>query len=274
MKRILTADLFLPLQQELIALLRTLSPADWQKPTIAGAWRVKDIVSHILDGDLRRLSLHRDRYATAPPAAETYSELVTFLNDLNASWVTATERLSPQMLTSLLEWSAPQIADFFTSLPPDDKAFWSVAWAGEDESRNWMDIGRDYTEKWHHQAQIRDAAGVPGLMSRKWLHPVFELAMYALPYGFSNTDAPDSSALNIRIDGDAGGAWSLHRKENQWRIEEGAAQNPAAQVSMNADTAWRLFFNGLKQTDAEQRIQATGDAALCATFLTVRSVMV
>ncbi len=274
MKRILTADLFLPLQEELITLLRSLSPDDWQKPTIAGAWRVKDIVTHILDGDLRRLSLHRDRYATAPPATETYSELVNFLNDLNASWVTATERLSPPMLIGLLEWSAPQIADFFLSLPPDDTAFWAVAWAGEEESRNWMDIGRDYTEKWHHQAQIRDAVGATGLRSRQWLHPVFELAMYALPYAFRNTDAPDGSALSLRIEGEAGGKWSLLREANQWRITEGAIENPTAQVEMSADSAWRLFFNGLKPTDAEQRIETIGEVTLCTTFLTVRSVMV
>jgi uncharacterized protein (TIGR03083 family) len=274
MRQILTSHLFLPLQQELIALLRALSTEDWQKPTIAGAWRVKDVVTHILDGDLRRMSLHRDKYATAPPAAETYSELVQFLNGLNASWVMATERLSPQLLIGLLEWSAPQIADFFSSLPPGEKAFWSVAWAGEEESTNWMDIGRDYTEKWHHQAQIREAVGAQGLMSRQWLQPVFGLAMYALPFAFRNTDAPDGSALYIRIDGEAGGEWSLLRKDNQWQIAEGAAQNLTAQVLMSDDTAWRLFFNGLKSDEAKQRIQTTGDAALCATFLTVRSVMV
>src|SRR5262249_21098293 len=163
---------------------------------------------------------------------------------------------------------------FFASLPPDEKAFWSVAWAGEQESTNWMDIGRDYTEKWHHQAQIRDAVGTQGLMSRKWLHPVLELAMYALPFAFRNTDAPDGSALHINIDGEAGGEWSLLREKNQWKLTEEMVQNPIAQVMMNADTAWRHFFNGLKSDEAKRQIQATGDATLCATFLTVRSVMV
>jgi hypothetical protein len=111
-------------------------------------------------------------------------------------------------------------------------------------------------------------------MSREWLHPVFELAMYALPFAFRNTDAPNGSVLNISIDGEAGGEWALLRKDNQWQITEGVAPNPTAQASMNADTAWRLFFNGLKLDKAKQRIQTTGDAALCATFLTVRSVMV
>jgi hypothetical protein len=32
-----------------------------------------------------------------------------------------------------------------------------VAWAGEAESKNWFHVARDYSEKWHHQQQIREA---------------------------------------------------------------------------------------------------------------------
>jgi len=38
-----------------VQLLRTLDPADWQRPTMAGAWRVHDVVAHLLDTALRRL---------------------------------------------------------------------------------------------------------------------------------------------------------------------------------------------------------------------------
>ena len=68
MKPIETVDLFLPLQHELTSLLRSLAPEDWQRPTVAGAWRVKDIVTHLLDSDLRRLSLNRDGYIPPPPS--------------------------------------------------------------------------------------------------------------------------------------------------------------------------------------------------------------
>ena len=39
-----------------------------RRPTVAGEWRVRDVVAHILDGSLRRLSFHRD--GQTPPAPE------------------------------------------------------------------------------------------------------------------------------------------------------------------------------------------------------------
>ena len=51
-----TADLFAPLGAELVSLLRGLGESDWTRPTLAGAWRVRDVAAHLLDGDLRKLS--------------------------------------------------------------------------------------------------------------------------------------------------------------------------------------------------------------------------
>ena len=46
---IYTAGLFQPLHAKLLALLRGLGTADWDRPTIAGAWRVKDVAGHLLE---------------------------------------------------------------------------------------------------------------------------------------------------------------------------------------------------------------------------------
>lgn len=275
MELVLTTDLFLPLQVELVTLLRSLSPSDWTLPTVAGSWRVKHVVTHLLDGDLRRISLHRDGQRQPEKSSATeYRDLVAYLNDLNASWVTATERLSPRVLIDLLEWSGPQVADFFASLPPHGPAFFPVAWAGEDRSENWMDISRDYTEKWHHQAQIRDAVGAPMLAGRRWLYPVLALSMYALPQAFRQVEASPGSSLNISVEGEAGGRWALTREADRWSVKAGEEPRASASVRMDADTAWRLFFNALGRPEAESRIERAGDERLCATFMTTRSVMV
>ena len=52
---ILVAHLFAPLHDELLALLRSLTPDEWDAPTVAGAWTVKDVTAHLLDTCLRRL---------------------------------------------------------------------------------------------------------------------------------------------------------------------------------------------------------------------------
>lgn len=284
MKRVETQHLFLPLQRELVSLLRGLNDADWSRPTLARQWTVKEIAAHLLDTDLRRLSSQRDGYRPAPPAQEIgdYRDLVAFLNRLNASWVEAAKRLSPRVLTDLLEWSGPRVAELFASLPPEGPAHIAVAWAGEEQSANWMDAGREYTEKWHHQAQIREAVGAPGLNSRRWLGPVLELSMYALPYAFRNVEAARGSAFGVRIEGEAGGAWHIVKAEGGWELREGEASEAsagratgaAARVRLDAETAWRLFFNALDREDAARRVAASGDEELCAAFLAVRSVMV
>ena len=64
-----TVSLFPLLDQELIALLRSLKRDDWYRPTLARLWTVKDIAAHLLDGNMRTLSLARDGQQLAPDIA-------------------------------------------------------------------------------------------------------------------------------------------------------------------------------------------------------------
>ena len=271
-----TASLFLPLHQEFLVLLRGLARADWDRPTMAGSWRVRDVAAHILDTSLRRLSMQRDGYR--PPPEETiadYRDLVAYLNRRNADWIRVARRFSPQVLVEMLEVSGPAVAKLVSALPPDGEAIFPVAWAaGEDASKNWFDVGREYTEWWHHQAQIRDAVAAPPLDGARWLRPVIELSMYALPVAFSGVDLPEKSSVAVRVAGDAGGSWSLVRTGSGWRLWRGEPERPALLAKMDADTAWRLFFNALPVEAARQRIVFEGDAGLAERFLAARGVMV
>lgn len=270
-----TADLFPGLHDELIALLRGLSPEDWERPTVAGTWRVRDVAAHLLDGSLRKLSVYRDGHALRPDEViDGYGSLVRFLNRLNAEWVRVAGRLSPRVLTDLLEWVGPQTAALVAALPPHGEAIFPVSWAGEERSENWFDTGREYTEQWHHQAQIRDAVGAPALAARRWLHPVIELSLYALPVAFRGLDAGKGTSLVLEVTGEAGGTWSLVREEDGWRLWRGAADRPKTRARLDGDTAWRLLFNALSPGQARQRIEAEGDPALLERLIATRGVMV
>src|SRR5688500_8699957 len=97
-------DLFAPLHHELMALLRGLSAPDWERPTVAGAWRVRDVAAPVLDGIVRKLSVYRDGHLLAPDRPiGSYGDLVGFINDLNATGVAYGRRLSPRLLTDLLD---------------------------------------------------------------------------------------------------------------------------------------------------------------------------
>jgi uncharacterized protein (TIGR03083 family) len=58
-----TAHLLRPLLGELLALLRGLRGEQWDAPTVAGGWRVRDVAAHLLDGDLRKVAVFRDGHA-------------------------------------------------------------------------------------------------------------------------------------------------------------------------------------------------------------------
>src|ERR1044071_1010423 len=192
MPPILVAGLFPEVTSRLLELLRSLSPDEWHLAAVSSRRTVKDIASHLLDGSLRRLSMQRDGYRpddgrTRPGADEP---LAAFLNRLNDEWETGTRRLSPKVLVDLIEWADAQLADLFRSLDPHGEALFPGARAGEGRSENWMDVARDYTEKWHHAQQILDATRRPStIMTWRLGHPCVDIFMRALPFTFRDVQA-------------------------------------------------------------------------------------
>ena len=269
-----TTGLFAPLSAELVALLRGLAESDWSKPTVAGAWSVKDVAGHLLDGQLRRLAYGRDAHTGRGPASGAYGDVVAFINELNATGVAYAARLSPRVLTDLLEVTGEWVARYFASLPPSGEARFAVDWAGEARSENWMDVGREYTEHWHHQMQIRDAVGAPLLLQPRWLDPLLDLSVRVFRRAYRDIAAPVGTAVCFEVPGYRPWAWSVVREASGWVVMRGRAERPAASVSADADAAWRLLYNALPPEAARTRLTTAGDAALLAPLFRARSVMV
>jgi uncharacterized protein (TIGR03083 family) len=276
---ILVADLFPEVSHRLVALLRSLAPDEWHLPTVSSRRTVKDIASHLLDGSLRRLSMQRDGYHPAdgrsqPRAGEP---LLDFLNRLNEEWETGTRRLSPRILADLIEWADAQLADLFRSLDPHGPAIFPVAWSGEDRSENWMDVARDYTEKWHHTQQIFDATHRPSTILNRWLgHPCLHIFMRALPFTFRTVAAVSGSIVVVLVTGEAGGKWQVVQREGGWEQITESPQPPTATVTMDQDTAWKLVTKRRSRAAVLQQfpqIQITGNVELGQHVLDMVSVM-
>jgi uncharacterized protein (TIGR03083 family) len=272
---IFATELFCQIQGELLSLLRSLSGDDWSKPTAARLWTVKDIAAHLLDSDIRRLSYQRDKAPMVPPDApiDNYRDLVNFLNQLNADWIRAARRISPRLLIEFLDLTGARVCELFKSLDPFTPALFGVAWAGEQESQNWFDIAREYTEKWHHQQQIRDAVGAPALIGRKWLFPVLDTFLRGLPHTYRETLADEGSSVVFTVAGEAGGAWTLMREGESWKLYSGESDGPVCEVRMDQDAAWRLLTKGLPREEAVARIEILGDDRLGKPILGMLAVM-
>jgi len=268
--------LFRPVSSALANLLRGLPLEDWDRPTIAGAWLVRDVVAHLLDSTLRRLSFHRDGATPPPPPAALDSErdFVDFINELNAHWVKSAKRLSPRVLTDLYERASGEAADWFESLPLDAPALFSVSWAGEQASAGWFDIGREFTELWHHQQQIRMATGADSLADPRYLATVIDVAVRGLPHAFRDVVAEPGQAVVLEIGGASGGPWTLTREEQRWTLWRGGQESATTRIRMNDDTAWKLLFNALPASEAARAIHVEGRVELGQALLRARSVIV
>ena len=267
-----TLHLFPKLDEQLIALLKSLSPEDWNKPTLARLWTVKDIASHLLDGNIRFISILRDGYLEEKPEnIHSYQDLIDFLNQLNADWVRATKRVSPALLIELLESTGKEYCNGLLQLDPFKPAVFSVAWAGENESLNWFHIAREYTEKWHHQQQIREATGRPGIMEREFFYPLIDTFMRAFPHTYRNIDADKGTAVEIKVTGETGGSWVIAKEENGWQFTTHSTSSAYAEI--DPDTAWKLFTKGVSKEEAEKRIRFSGKEELAKPVLNMLSVM-
>ena len=82
---IFTAHLFPKLERRLIELLRSLTPGEWETPTVSPRWKVKDVAAHLLDTELRGLSIARDGYEDRSVRFPSSEALGAFINRLNLS---------------------------------------------------------------------------------------------------------------------------------------------------------------------------------------------
>ena len=283
-----TVPLFTPLRTELVALLRSLAPADWDAPTVAGAWRVRDVVAHLLDGELRTLAAHRDGHALAADGTvHGYDDVLRLVHRLNAEGVVWGGHASPRLLIDLLDVTGAWMSAFLATLDPDAPARFAVAWAGEAVSTNRFDTAREYTERWHHQMQIRLSTGERGrpetLLTEHFAAPLLETAVRALPHAYREATAADGSTVIVSVDSTAVSApadlpwrrsWTLRREGRGWGIYSGMAMEPTARATGSADAWWRLLFNALPPADVAQAFLIQGPAELLAPLWRARSVMV
>jgi uncharacterized protein (TIGR03083 family) len=260
----------------LLGLLGDLSPADWEAPTVCPGWSVKDVAAHLLGDDIGRLSWGRDGYVNPAFAAgldiATLPGLVAAIDRQNAVWVAGTRRISPRLLIELLKMTGELTEAYFASLDMTALGM-PVDWAGPEPAPVWLDVAREYTERWVHQQHIRDAVGKPGLKERRWFAPVLETFVRGLPRVLRDAPSPDGTALRLVISGDVGGEWIALRQNGDWVLGMAPGMAVDATIELDDDRAWRLFTKGISKEEARKGVRIEGDAALAERALDTVSIL-
>ena len=271
-----TRSFFRPVSSALVAILRGLQPGDWERPTLAGTWTVRDITAHLVDVTFRRVSFQRDRLVPPPPpfAIQSERDFVRFINGLNHEWVSVTRRFSPQVLTELFDLASTDLARLVESQPLDALSLFGVSWAGEETSEGWFDIGREFTELWHHQMQIRLAVGAAAVDDPRYLKAILDLSLRALPHVYRDVTAAEGATLVVQADGPSGGVWTLRRDAQAWTLWGGRPDHADADVRLSAEAAWKLLYNALPEAAATRALIIAGDAALAAPLVRARAIVI
>ncbi|HXS36678.1 MAG TPA: hypothetical protein VN721_08260 [Flavipsychrobacter sp.] len=272
-------DLLPVMDTMLIELLQSLNAEEWQKQTVSKLGTVKDVAAHLLDGNIRALSMLRDKYVGETPAISPDEDLIAYLNGLNTSWVKAMKRVSPKMLIMLHRITGKPFCEYYNAMNPFGKSGFPVDWAGEQESENWMHIACTYTQKWLHQQQIRDAIDKPGLMSYEFFNPFIDIFMLALPYTYRNVEVKPDTTIKITITSDIGGSWYLTKTTDNWQLarEEFLYDvddvYPVTVITIDPDTAWRLFSRSVTSEEVKNKITIAGNQQLGQAALSMVAVM-
>jgi uncharacterized protein (TIGR03083 family) len=257
---VMVVDLFPEILAGLLELLSALDAPDWQKPTACSGWSVKDVALHLLGVEISNLSSRRDGHAGGA-SLQGWSELVAFLNTWNESWVEQARRISTPLLVDLLRFTGGQMNDYFRTLDPFAQGG-SVAWAGQGPAPVWLDLAREYMERWHHQQHLRDAVGQPGFKEPRYLAPVLATFVRALPRTFETVQSAPGTSVTLTISGPSGGSWSILRLEENWKLFSGAPANPTAEIILAEESAWRLFTHGLTPHQARHAAVIIGEQKL------------
>lgn len=272
---VIVVDLFPDERAELLALLTSFSDEDWAKPTVCPGWTAKDIALHLLGDEVSILSRSRDGFQYGQASFEGddfWDELVAWLNQRNQAWVESARHISPRLLCELLSLTGNGVYEYFKALDPHELGG-PVTWAGPAPAPKWLDIAREYTERWVHHQQIRDAVGVAGLKDKRFFAPVLDTFVRALPHTYSNVEADKDTTVNLNIVGDAGGQWALANEGASWILYKGSAPNPTSKVTLDQETAWRLFTKGISKEDALAEVVIEGDYALGFKILDVVAII-
>jgi uncharacterized protein (TIGR03083 family) len=250
---------------QLLALLRTLAPADWARPTECPAWSVHGIALHVLGDDLSLLSRQRD---DAAPSTEIEASLPAWdgapenvLDRFNERWVHAATFLSPELLVAMLEQTGEATHAWYATVDADAPGE-VVALFGGDPAPYREIAGRELLERWVHQLQIRRALGTgsgPAAESPV-VNAAFDVVARTMTTLMEVVRPPADASVVIEI-GDTCWAYALGAAD-RWELRLGDAPDATVRLSARPEIAVSLFSRGLPRAEAKEALRIDGDHEL------------
>ena len=266
------AELFALERGRLLGLLGTFDESDWHKSSPCPGWTVLGLCCHILGDDLSALARFRDQHhGTAPPEDLSEAAFIEWIDLLQIEWVQAARRLSPRLVIDLLAWTEPQLIELLTTQNPRAPTG-HVSWAGQGPVPVWLEQVRELSEYWIHRQQLLQALGQVSDLRADLAEPVLNGLRWAYPYRLNQIQASDGDTVSIEISGPVQATWHVVSEARSWSFHRGPGSRCVANLSLNADQAWRLLTNNLSPID-QAAIQVTGDPQIVDVLRRTRAII-
>lgn len=255
-------------RRSLIALLQDLTDEEWVAPTEVPGWTVKDLALHLLDDDLGWLSRERDGNVTGLVDMTDQQLFLALLDVKNQRWIDAAQGLSRRVVADLLTWVGSEVERYDAGADLEGDGW--VSWASDKPVPYWFNVAQEFTERWVHQQQIREALDRVD-DHEAHLPEVLRTFVWAMPHQLRVRPEP---GWQVGLSISNVGQWTLVAgRDGQWDLEEGEPAQSKAQASLKAspDAAWRLFTHG-SVPDGE--LEATGHTEIVESLMHVRAAIV
>ena len=273
MPPVLVNDLFADERKALLDLFASLTDTEWAAPTVCTGWTVRDIGLHLLGDDAGIIKLSETKTPSAVSGKQnTWEEKVNAVNEGNGRWVEATERITKSLLIEFLKITGEVTLKYFQSR--DLYALGrSVSWAGPEPAPVWLDIAREYTERWIHQQQIRDAINKPGLKDKKFMGPVITAFMRSFLRVIPKANVENGTIIKVNITGDAGLECFPVKENGMWKLYEQYEGKPASIVKLDQESSWRYLTKNIGRSDIVNKFEVEGNKELGLTLLDAVSII-
>lgn len=187
-------------QDELIALVTDLGEEEWNTPTPAEGWTVRDQIGHLAYFDEKAVMAHRRPEAFAAEVAKLLED-----GDLGALEREHLVRGRSMTGPELLAWWEAERSAFdaiYRILEPNDR----VLWYGPSMAARSKVTAR-IMETWAHGQDVRDALGVTDIPTGRLRH-VCHIGVRARRYAFTanGLDVPDVD-VNVLLEAPDGTTW-------------------------------------------------------------------
>jgi uncharacterized protein (TIGR03084 family) len=214
-------------------LLTGLADQDWERPTPAAGWAIRDQVSHLAYFDATATLAATDPDRFRAEAAELLAIGPGFPDEVAARY----RHLAPAELFAWFRDARARLLDTFASLDPKAR----VPWYGPDMSVASAATAR-LMETWAHGQDVADTVGTrPEPTSR--LRHIAHLGMQTLGFSFQlNGRAAPGAAVRVELDAPDGSRWEWGPADAEDRVS-GTALDFCLAVTQRrhpADTGLRV----------------------------------